>query len=114
MTDPNYTHLGELLGLIRDEMRRGFADLKSELGERVSVEVYEADKRLQEERLDRLGAEVANLRTDAKVAKDGADAERVRVAQDRAADRRMIWGALLAAAGALVVGVILAFLRTTA
>ncbi|MEE2041289.1 hypothetical protein Q8791_29095 [Nocardiopsis sp. CT-R113] len=115
MTDPlPYRHLGELLTLMREEMRNGFADLKSELGERVSVDVYEADKRLAEERLDRVAAELAELRAEAARAKTLADAERTAATDRRAADRRMIWGALIAAALSLAVGLLLAFLSTTA
>lgn len=104
-TDPSYSHLGELLTLIREEMRRGFADIKAELSDRVSVDVYEADKRLADERNSRLGAEVAELRADIDRAEERVDDERTRADERRAADRRMIVSALLGAGLALVVAI---------
>lgn len=107
MTDssPSTAHLGELLALIREEMRRGFAEIKAELSDRVSVDVYEADKRLADERHDRLGSEVADLRADLSDAETRAGAERVRAEERRAADRRMVLSAVLSAVLALVVAI---------
>ncbi|MEV2274025.1 hypothetical protein AB0I72_00435 [Nocardiopsis sp. NPDC049922] len=102
-----YTHLGELLTLMRDEMRRGFDDIKRELADRVSGDVYAADKRLAEERADRLAAEVAAVRAELERAEERQDVERVRTEERRAADRRMVWGAVIAGGLSLVVGSVL-------
>ena len=112
MTDPVYAHLGELLGLMRTEMRKGFEELKNELGDRVSVDVYEAEKRLMEERHDRLGREVADLRADANREREQRRTDSQLAAERRAADRRMVIGAVLAAVLSLLVALAAAALAT--
>ncbi|MCY9786821.1 hypothetical protein KIK06_23340 [Nocardiopsis sp. EMB25] len=108
---PNYAHLGELLTLMREEMRKGFDDLRREVGGRVSADVYESDKRLTEERIGRLGSEIADLRADMEQAKTGREQDRRDSDRDRAADRRMIWGAVIAGVLSLVVGAVLLALQ---
>ncbi|WP_160051420.1 hypothetical protein [Nocardiopsis sp. FR26] len=108
---PQYAHLGELLTLMREEMRRGFDEIKQELADRVSADVYAADKRLQEDRIARLGAEVAELRADLKREEEAQKAERIRAVDRRAADRRMVWGAVIAGVLSLVVGAVLLALQ---
>jgi uncharacterized protein YlxW (UPF0749 family) len=104
VSDPSYVaHLAELLGLMRTEMRKGFEELKAELSDRVSVDVYEAEKRLTEERHDRLGREVADLRADADREREQRRAADQAAAERRAADRRMVIGAVLAAVLSLLV-----------
>lgn len=102
-TDPRYEHLGQLLTLMREEMRAGFAEIKTALADRVSVAVYRADRRLDAERLDRLAAELADARAEIDQARRDQAEERHRAEERRAADRRMLWGALLGAALSLVV-----------
>src|SRR5690606_41368623 len=101
-TDPRYEHLGQLLTLMREEMRAGFSEIKTALADRVSVAVYRADRRLDAERLDRLAAELADARAEIDQARRDQAEGRHRGEERRAADRRMLWGALPVAALSLV------------
>lgn len=103
-TPPEYTHLGELLTLMRDEMRRGFDELRRDLADRVSADVYAADKRLAEERAERFAADLAQLRGEIDRAEERAATERARATDRRAADRRMVWGAVITGGVSLAVG----------
>ncbi|MFY7069577.1 hypothetical protein ACOQFV_27280 [Nocardiopsis changdeensis] len=106
--------MGELLTLMREEMRKGFDDLRREIGGRVSSDVYEADKRLTEERIARLGSEVAELRADAKQ-KEATEEAAEKAAEDRrAADRRMVRAAVITAGFSLLVGAVLLALQLLA
>lgn len=112
MSDPTYVaHLAELLGLMRNEMNKGFEELKSELGDRVSVDVYEAEKRLTDERLGRLAREIADLRADIGTERTQRRAEAEAAAERRHADRRMVNGAILAAVLSLLVALATAALN---
>lgn len=107
-SDPQYRHLGELLTLMREEMRTGFAELKDGLAARVSTDVYLAEKQLTEQRLDQLGAEVADLRAEADRAEQRRESDRRTADERRAADRRMVVAALLGATLSLVVALLTA------
>ncbi|MUL39640.1 hypothetical protein FZ103_00330 [Streptomonospora sp. PA3] len=108
--DPQYRHLGELLTLMREEMRTGFAELKAGLDARVSADVYAAEQRLTTERIERLGSEVADLRADRERDKQQLETDRQAADDRRAADRRMIWGSILAAVLSLIVAALSAAL----
>lgn len=94
--DP-YTHLAELISLLRGELRNAIGDIKVGLGSKVAVETYLADRRASDQALDALREDIRDIK-----------ANKTEEARERRADRRGVILALVGAALSLVIGLILA------
>ncbi|KAB2344893.1 hypothetical protein [Actinomadura rudentiformis] len=95
LPEPTLAELARTLGRIEAEIGRRLDDISSRLGRVISIEVYNAHRAATSERLDDLAAEIADLHQQRR-----ADDER------RAADRRIITGAITTAVLSLIVSLL--------